>query len=159
MYLESIALQNVGPIKDFDLALPFVDGLPKPVVLVGPNGSGKTTVLSFIVNALVAFKQQVFEESEVEQNKVYRVRGALFLRGGESYYHAKLQFAQGLSLEEWVIDRPRKRFEAEVSPLPIDEGWKNISDEAHDLFAITPNTRNVLDSQPNAAVEKLSTKT
>jgi ABC-type branched-subunit amino acid transport system ATPase component len=52
MYLRSIKLKSVGPIEEVDLVLPFDGDYPKPLVLVGKNGIGKTTVMSFIINAL-----------------------------------------------------------------------------------------------------------
>jgi predicted ATP-binding protein involved in virulence len=56
MYLEEILLENVGPLEFADLSLPFDEnGNPKPVVLVGRNGSGKSILLSHIVDALIEF--------------------------------------------------------------------------------------------------------
>jgi ABC-type cobalamin/Fe3+-siderophores transport system ATPase subunit len=52
MYLRSIKLKNTGPIQELNLTLPFSSDQPKPLVIVGRNGSGKSTVISFIVNAL-----------------------------------------------------------------------------------------------------------
>ena len=141
MYLKSITLENVGPIPRIDLTLAFEGERPLPTVLVGTNGSGKTTLLSFIVNALIAFKQQVFEDAEVESNRVFRIRSALFLRGGAHFYHANLQFHDALSLEEWVLDRTRKAFETEVALKPADEGWKKIGESESDSIKTSPETQ------------------
>ena len=138
MYLKRISLENVGPIAGVDLALPFDGERPLPLVLVGANGSGKTTLLSFIVNAIVAFKQQVFEDAEVDQGKVFRTRSAVFMRGGTNYYRAKLQFEEGLLLEEWVLDRNRADFEKQVSPLPKDDGWNQVPETQSHFFDVTP---------------------
>ena len=46
MYVRRIRLENYGPIPNLDIKLPFNDDRPKPVVLVGENGSGKSIVLS-----------------------------------------------------------------------------------------------------------------
>ena len=139
MYLKSFAFENVGPITNFRIDLPIQNGIPKPLVLVGPNGSGKSTVLSFVVNALVGFKQQVFDEAEIEQKRVYRVRSSHFIRGGSNWYHARLEFENGLSLEEWVLDRPKGRFESEVNPLPTETGWQQISEEETNRYLLEPN--------------------
>ncbi len=141
MYLKTIAVENVGPISRLCAELPFRDGLPLPLVLVGPNGSGKSTLLSFIVNALVGFKQQAFEQTEIVQDRVYRVRSTTFLRGGANWYHVKLQFEEGLWLDEWMLDRPKKAFEAEVRPLPVEEGWKQIQEDESDLFQLMPQVQ------------------
>ena len=53
MYLKQIYIENSGPLRQFGLNLDFTtDGLPKPLILVGPNGSGKTNLLSLITDAL-----------------------------------------------------------------------------------------------------------
>jgi hypothetical protein len=53
MYLKSIIINNIGSIKDLNLLLPFnLDNSPQPVILVGVNGSGKSIVLSYIVDAI-----------------------------------------------------------------------------------------------------------
>jgi energy-coupling factor transporter ATP-binding protein EcfA2 len=139
MYLKSIVLENVGPIPKVELTLPFKGEQPLPIILVGTNGSGKTTLLSFIVNALIAFKQQVFEDAEIEANRVFRIRSGLFLRGGANYYRAKLQFQDALSLEEWVLDRPRKAFESEVTLKPVDQGWKKVAENDFSSFEVSPS--------------------
>jgi energy-coupling factor transporter ATP-binding protein EcfA2 len=155
MYLKTIAVENAGPITSLRIELPFRDGLPLPLVLVGPNGSGKSTLLSFIVNALVGFKQQAFEQAEIEHDRVYRVRSQMFMRRGTCWYHAKLEFEEGLSLDEWMLDRPRKAFEAEVSPLPADAGWKQINEDESDLFQLTPQPGHPISRVPSKPIQKL----
>src|SRR5687768_533430 len=54
MYLTHSLILNSGPIADLEFKAPFNDdGTPKPVILVGTNGSGKTNVLSVLADALV----------------------------------------------------------------------------------------------------------
>lgn len=73
MYLRSIHLKNTCPIQELTLSLPFAGEKPKPLVLVGRNGCGKSTLISFIVNFLVDLRQHVYEGVEVEKGKVYRI--------------------------------------------------------------------------------------
>ena len=40
MYIRKIVSKNLGPIKKIQLLLPLENGVPKPVVLVGENGTG-----------------------------------------------------------------------------------------------------------------------
>ena len=110
MYLRSIQLKNTGPIQDINLALPFEGENPKPLVLVGRNGSGKSTVISFVVNALIGLKQQVYEDVEVEKGKVYRIRSPLGIHGNEAFYFANLKFEKGVSLIEWQLNRIKQDF-------------------------------------------------
>ena len=65
-------------------------------------------------------------------------RSAQFIRRGACWYHAKLQFDGGLALDEWTLDRPRKQFEEQVSPLPDDDGWKKMPEDKFNHFALTP---------------------
>ena len=61
MYLHEIFLQNTGPISECHVKPPFDEsGNPQPIVIVGPNGSGKTIFLSYIVDALTEFAKTAF---------------------------------------------------------------------------------------------------
>lgn len=65
MYLKHLRFQHYGPIEMIDLALPFDSaGKPIPLVLVGVNGSGKSIVLSTILDALVTMRSSLFNESK-----------------------------------------------------------------------------------------------
>jgi predicted ATPase len=127
MYLRSIQLRNTGPIQKLDLILPFTGENPKPLILVGRNGSGKSTVISFIVNALVVLKQQVYEDGEVEKGKVYRLRSALGIHGDSSFYFAKLDFEQGVSLIEWQLNAKKESITDPTDLLALDSSWNEIS--------------------------------
>jgi len=88
--------------------LPFEGENPKPLLLVGRNGSGKSTVISFVVNALVALKQQIYEDVEVDKGKVYRIRSPLGIHGDAQFYFAKIEFEKGVSLIEWQLNNARE---------------------------------------------------
>lgn len=63
MYLKKIAIENMGPIKTIVVDLPFNnEGNPKPLMLVGENGTGKTIFLSLIVDALHELENKVFTD-------------------------------------------------------------------------------------------------
>ena len=46
MYTRRIQISNYGPIDRIDISLPMEGDTPKPVVLVGENGSGKSIRMS-----------------------------------------------------------------------------------------------------------------
>ena len=53
MYVEKLHYINVGPIKKLDINfMQNGETIPKPIVIVGKNGSGKSILLSHIVDAL-----------------------------------------------------------------------------------------------------------
>lgn len=154
MFLKSIHIENVGPITKLKFDLPFKLEKPQPLVLVGPNGSGKTTVLSYIVSALVSLKQQAFENAEVENQKVYRIRGPRFIRYGASWSHVEIDFDAQMKLVEWVIDRPRAIFEVEVKPLPVHEGWKEIQPDDVSIHKSTPSPSHPMQQIPSKQVQE-----
>ena len=101
MYVERIQLINCGPIGRLDITLPFNNNKPKPVVLVGENGSGKSIVLSNIVNFLLLAQGEVFPNNpEIEKGKVYKIRTSTYIKMGEEYYYSKTTFKNGLFFEE-----------------------------------------------------------
>ncbi len=51
MYIEELHYINVGPIGRADIILlDKIDAKPKPIIFVGKNGSGKSILLSNIVD-------------------------------------------------------------------------------------------------------------
>lgn len=63
MYISKILVENVGPIEKATIQFPFNDnGSPKPVVIVGENGTGKTTLLSNIVDSFYETARTAFSD-------------------------------------------------------------------------------------------------
>lgn len=70
MYLSQAVIENSGSLKWLNLKLPFQPGgLPKPLLIVGQNGSGKTNFLSQIADAL-------FEAAAAHYDNVLPAMGA-----------------------------------------------------------------------------------
>lgn len=128
MYFQKLFIKNCGPISELLVQAEFTaDGLPKPLVLIGQNGSGKTIFLSNIVNALIATKQTIFNAVEVQKDKVYKVRSPLYIQSGCNYYNIKLDFSDGLYFSEWQLSQPKGSFETEFG-IPIEHlDWDKIA--------------------------------
>lgn len=126
MYLRSIQLKNTGPIQELSLTMPFEGDNPKPLVLVGRNGSGKSTVISFIVNALVGIKQHIYDDIEIEKGRVYRIRSPLGINGSAHFYFARLNFDKGITLIEWQLESAKEKIPEPEILQAVDESWHQI---------------------------------
>ena len=89
MYVKEIIVKNSGPLANMEIVPDFQpDGAPKPIVLVGSNGSGKTTILSIIADALIEIAATKFTDVDQPQGisrKYYRVLGSSTLRVGAKF--------------------------------------------------------------------------
>ena len=56
MYVNNIKIKNYGSIEEFEIKANLnEDGSPKPIILMGKNGSGKTLLLSQIIQAILLY--------------------------------------------------------------------------------------------------------
>lgn len=145
MYLRTVTLKNTGPIESFDVALPFQGEYPKPVLLVGKNGSGKSTAISFVVNALVGMKQHVFDDIEVEKGRVYRIRSPLAINGTAEFYFARLTFDKGVILTEWQLNRPKTKYADPSAMQALDPAWRQFP--AHETSTFNLNMGELADAR------------
>lgn len=64
MYIKKLVYNNVGPLKNITIIPSFTEeGNPKPILLVGENGSGKSTVLSNIVDSFYEIAGKVYSNA------------------------------------------------------------------------------------------------
>ena len=96
MYLHEIFLQNTGPISECHVKPPFDDnGNPQPIVIVGPNGSGKTIFLSYIVDALTEFAKKAFTDIVIRDGSstpLLRAIQPMAIRSGQRFSLSLLYF-------------------------------------------------------------------
>lgn len=68
MYLRKCCIENVGPIPKFDVELDLDSlGNPKPVIMVGKNGTGKTIFLAYVLDALAELAKKKFSDITIGQ--------------------------------------------------------------------------------------------
>jgi predicted ATPase len=140
MYIKRIRLVNNGPIESIDLDLPFFeDGNPKPLILVGANGSGKSILLSHVLNALIAAHQACFEDSEVEKGKVYKLRSPQYIKTGASYSFSRVDFGKDLNCIEWQLACKKEEFLQEGAGSAIDNSFDNIAPQDNSHFQTNLN--------------------
>ena len=138
MYTKRVLIVNYGPIDRLDITLPFEDDSPKPVLLVGENGSGKSILLSHIVNGLVSAKDLVYPETpEVETDKVYKLRSGSYIKSGSEYYFGRVDFEDELFVTELRSGRQKREYETLPSGLSepdIRDTWNEMNPEKTDHF-------------------------
>ena len=106
MYLKEISIENYGSIKKLNYKLPFYDnGNPKPVILIGENGSGKTLLISNIVHSLIEMKRKCFNEiSETDRTNYYRIASKGYINSEEEYSYIKYSFSDNISFIDLVTN-------------------------------------------------------
>ncbi len=140
MFLKKIQIENTGPIDHLAIDFPrTTDGLPKPLVIVGENGTGKTILLSHIVNSLIAAQQATYDDAEVDAGKVYKYRSPAYIKSGSNYAFARIDYDSDQFLEEWQLNVKRSEFESTLGFSPARQSWTSISQDAHSHFATSFN--------------------
>lgn len=140
MYVKRVQIANYGPIDYLDISLPFEGDIPRPVLLVGENGTGKTIYLSHIVNGLISAKDSVYPDSpEVKANRVYKIRSNSYIKMGREAYFARVDYEEGLFCGELMTQRHKEeysRIPEGLSGAHPEQAWKEMGTERTDhLFS------------------------
>ena len=92
MYLTKIDIKNYGAIKNVELSLPFDENdNPLPIVFVGKNGTGKTLLLTQIIDSLIEFKRSKYKKiSEVNENNYYKVGSKRYIHTSANHSYINL---------------------------------------------------------------------
>lgn len=133
MYFKEIIIENVGPIDDLKIIFNTQEK-PKPLLIVGENGTGKSILLSHLVNALIVGKQNFYDDTDVDKGRVYNYRSPNYVKAGTDYSYAKVNFESGDSITEWQLLLTKSEFEEKLMYTPVHNGWNNIPPNEHSLF-------------------------
>ena len=113
MYVRKAHIDNYGAIKSVNIDFSFDDtDNPKPVLLVGPNGSGKTLFLATIVNGLV----EAINSFHSEDHR-YQFMSPNYIRGSANYMWRQVEFTTGHFFSSLVLHSPKMS----ESPLQTDD--------------------------------------
>jgi predicted ATP-binding protein involved in virulence len=107
MYLKKILINNIGPFDELNIDFPFHEnGNPKPIIFVGENGSGKTIILSPIIDALYEYANKLFSNDILPKMGTgytfYKYSGGINVKVGLDYGFAALRFIQGNDKHEYL---------------------------------------------------------
>lgn len=124
MYLHRFELLNTGPIEHVNITCRFgEDGSPKPIVFVGRNGSGKSVATAHVVSTLIEAHGTVFEDSDVEEGKVYKLRSPSYIRHGAKYSTAEVHLSDDFSVYEAQFAKQKSLF---AEPHPTYIKWNEV---------------------------------
>lgn len=115
MYLKFIGIKNIGAIRELKIEPTFTDkGNPKPIVIVGENGTGKTSLLSTIVDSFYEIDKQVFRNAwnlddvfNVEELKKNSFSALQF----ESFFGKKIEYLRSNKVHNSLILKMCPTFE------------------------------------------------
>lgn len=137
MYAKKIQIENYGPIDRLEIVFSFNGDNPKPVLLVGQNGSGKSILLSHIVNGLMAAQSAIYSEnSEMAKGKVYKLRSPTYIKSGREYFWTRIEFEHNLYLQELFLKHQKEKFDKkpEFSFESINQIWDSMPQDSREKF-------------------------
>jgi hypothetical protein len=137
MYLKNLLIFNSGPTQKLDLEPQFnADGTPKPLVIVGRNGAGKTNLLSTIADAILELQvragfQDILPNNKSGQRYFFRMLGGATTTSNQQYEVSAARFSQaensyfyraksGAVPEEAALERLRV-----ITPFPVWDAVQN----------------------------------
>lgn len=126
MYVSGISMENTGPIEELNIEFPIIDKYPKPIILVGENGSGKSIVLSYIMNSIMCAQQASFDNPEVDTGKVYKIRSPSYIKSGKLYSYGEVRFDDNTKDYEWQLQKKKSDFLDKNDEIPKRLEWQNI---------------------------------
>ena len=128
MYLSEMHYLNVGPIKEIHHTFRInSNGTPVPLVIVGENGSGKSILLSNIVDAFYEFAVKKFNNAmkydDAGGYSYYKMIRPSDIRIGNDFMISYLSFSQGDKKLEYLM----KSGELDFSKFTINNVKLNSS--------------------------------
>ncbi len=94
MYLKRILIDYLGAIEKLNIDMPFTDThLPKPLILVGKNGSGKTLLTTSVVDSLIQIKRSGYMNiPEVSDQNFYKAGKKDYIRENNKYSFVHIEY-------------------------------------------------------------------
>lgn len=131
MYLKFIGIKNIGAIEELKIEPSFTkDGNPKPIVIVGENGTGKTILLSSIVDSFYEIGCELFTTIKLKdrhnRREFYKAQGTYLLRSGTKKGYVYLKYKSSCFNFPILYLDTIKMTQQEI--LKIDQDIKKIGD-------------------------------
>lgn len=148
MYLRKALILQSGPIEDLRLDFDFHEnGDPKPMVIVGKNGSGKSNFLSYVTDALIEIASKKFGDVAPPNlsgggHRWHRVIGNATIRSGSAYELALLEFAH---------EEETRLYVSKGGSLQLDDVADKVADFVNPTW--TPEGPHKSVSGPDATID------
>ncbi len=87
MFFKKIKISNYGSIADFDYNFSKTEqGFPKPLVIIGKNGSGKSLILANLVDSIIELKRELYPGGiqEVNSTNYFKVGKKTYIKNGHN---------------------------------------------------------------------------
>lgn len=101
VYIRHLSYCNTGPIASLEIEAPFdAQGNPKPIVLVGENGAGKSTVLSNITDSFLEIGGLAFDNVLQQSglgHQYYKSISSQQIKIGTQYQVARIEYTNNKS--------------------------------------------------------------
>lgn len=151
VYIDKLYYKNVGPISNLDINFRKNDnGVPVPVVIVGKNGSGKSILLSNIVDAFYEIADKAYDnatETDSNGHQYYKEIAPAQIKLGQNHMLAHIHFQQATKNIEYLFKSGELSFDSykKIRGVPIKEqlNWNQESNfktviaeekDVHDVF-------------------------
>ena len=131
MYLKNALILQSGPLQDLELDFEFNDdGTPKPTVVVGKNGTGKSNLLSFVTDAIIEIAAKKFVDVAPPKrgggHMYYRIVGGASMRIGSDYELTLLKFEENANSYTYISKAgkiEKSAIQHRLSKFPQTPNW------------------------------------
>lgn len=157
MYLKQVFLKNCGPIDECAFTLPFdQNNNPKPLILVGENGAGKTIFLSYIVDALHEFFIQAGYKNLVGLQNTSNISLGHSMYKVSGYFNKKLRTENAFSSLIFSTGNGTQSGYLSVQDISIQNAKSEISKKFSEItyLSLPENRDNKVVSQNAELYEK-----
>lgn len=119
MYIKSLNVSNLAAIQEFNYSFQFnSNGNPLPIVIVGKNGTGKTLLLTNILDCLIELKRSSYNKIvEVGKNDLYKLSSKSYIRENEAHSIVQINLDSKLKGEIEYFDFMTQNVESSADIL------------------------------------------